>query len=310
MFHSVAFLFAGQGAQAVGMGQDLAAVSPAAKALFDRADAALGRAISDICFNGPLEALTASANCQPAITVASLACMTAFREKLPVTPVACGGLSLGEYAALVAAGALEFESAVKLVAARGQFMAEACRATAGGMAAVLNAEPALVAEICGRNGIDVANYNCPGQLVISGEKGKVSATLEALKAAGVAKVIPLNVDGAFHSRLMAAAVPQFAPLLAAARFTAPRCPVAQNVVGRLVSEPAEIRRHLEAQITGSVRWEDCVRSMLAQGVEAFVEFGPGTVLAGFLKRIDRAIPAFSVGSVADLDKLAADPRWQ
>lgn len=310
MYKRVAFLFAGQGAQVVGMGKDLVAASGAARELFARADAVLGRSISELCFNGPAEALTESANSQPAITVTSLACLAAFRERLTVAPVACAGLSLGEFAALATAETLTVEDAVKLVAARGQFMAEACRATAGGMAAVLNAEPALVADTCAQQGIDVANYNCPGQIVISGEKARVALTIEALKAAGVAKIIPLTVDGAFHSRLMATAVPKFATALAATSLRAPSCPVAQNVVGALVTEVAEIRRNLENQITGSVRWETCVRSIMALGVEAFVEFGPGTVLSGFMKRIDRTIPMFNVSNLADLDKLTADPRWQ
>ena len=309
MFQRVAFLFAGQGAQAVGMGQDLAAASAGARALFARADAALGRSLSGLCFNGPLETLTASANCQPAITVASLASLAAFLEQRPVKPVACAGLSLGEYAALAAAGALDADTAVRLVAERGQRMDEACRASAGAMAAVLNGDPELVAKISAEAGIDVANFNCPGQIVISGAKDGVARAIEALKAAGVSRVIPLTVDGAFHSRLMAPAAERFQPVLAAAAIRAPACPVAQNVTGTLVTDPGAIRANLGAQITGSVRWEGCVRAILALGVEAVVEFGPGQVLAGFMKRIDKTVPVFNVGSQADLDKLLADPRW-
>ena len=309
MFQRVAFLFAGQGAQTVGMGQDLAAADPGARAVFASADAALGRAISEICFTGPLETLTASSNCQPAITVTSLACLAAFLARRPLAPVACAGLSLGEYAALVAAGAMDADTAVRLVAERGRLMDAACRASAGTMAAVLNGDPDLVAKICAGAGIDVANFNCPGQLVISGTRDGVAQAIDALKAAGVSRVIPLTVDGAFHSRLMAPAATAFGAVLAAAAIHAPACPVAQNVTGALVTDAAAIRANLAAQITGSVRWESCVRTILALGADAVIEFGPGQVLAGFMKRIDKTVPVFNIGSQADLDKLLADPRW-
>lgn len=308
-FRAVAFMFAGQGAQAPGMGQDLANHSAAAKTWFAEADQALGRPLSQLCFAGPAEELTRSANCQPAITAVSLACLAAFREKINLEPVACGGLSLGEFAALAAAGALTPVDAMKLVAARGQFFEDACRSSSGGMAAVLNADPQLVEKICGENGIDVANYNCPGQIVISGDKTLLAQTVEALKAVGVSRVLPLSVDGAFHSRVMAPAVPRFADLLKAQPIAAPRCPVAQNVTGSLVVNPDEIRANLASQITGSVRWEQCVRSMLAAGADALVEFGPGTVLSGFMKRIDKQFPLFNVGTAADLEKLLADDRF-
>lgn len=304
-----AFMFAGQGAQAVGMGKDLAAASPAAAALFARADRLLGRDLSRLCFDGPAEALTRTSACQPAITVMSLACLAALRERRALEPVACGGLSLGEFPALAAAAALSFEDAVRLVAERGRLMEEACRATEGAMAAVLNADPALVAQVCTEQGVDVANFNCPGQIVISGERGRLGAALEALKAAGVSRAVPLQVDGAYHSRLMAGAVPGFTAALATAAVLAPRCPVAQNVVGALVSDPAAIRANLTAQITGSVRWEACVRALQAAGAEGFIEFGPGQVLAGFMKRIDRNLPVASIGGMADLEKWLADPRW-
>jgi [acyl-carrier-protein] S-malonyltransferase len=309
MINRVGFLFAGQGAQTVGMGQDLAAASPAARRLFDQADVWLGRRLSGLCFTGPLAELTRTANCQPAITVMSLACVAALQERRSVQPAACAGLSLGEFAALATAGVLTAEDAVRLVAARGQFMEDACRATEGAMAAVLNADPAVVADCCAAQGTDVANYNCPGQIVISGEKARLQLTMEALKAAGVSRIIPLTVDGAYHSRLMAQATPRFAELLTGIPLTAPRCLLAQNVVGDLVTDPAAIRRNLETQITGSVRWEACVRAMLHAGVDALIEFGPGQVLAGFMKRIDRNVPVFNVGNVADLDKTLADPRW-
>ncbi len=305
----VAFMFAGQGAQTVGMGRELAAASPEANALFARADAVLGRSLSTLCFAGPAEALTKTSNCQPAITVTSLACLAAWRARRPDEPVACAGLSLGEFAALAATGAIAFDDAMRLVALRGRLMEDACRATEGGMAAVLNADPAVVAQTCAACGIDVANYNCPGQIVISGAKTLLPAAIEALKAAGAGRIVPLSVDGAYHSRLMAPAVPGFAAALAQTPVAGPHCPVAQNVVGRLVTDPAEIRRNLESQITGSVCWEQCIRAMLAAGAEVLLEFGPGQVLSGFMKRIDKTVPVFSVGSLADLEKVLADPCW-
>jgi [acyl-carrier-protein] S-malonyltransferase len=304
-----AFLFAGQGAQFVGMGKDLAAASPAAAQVFALADRLLGRDLARLCFEGPAEALTRTSVCQPAITVTSLACLAALQERRPLAPAGCAGLSLGEFAALSAAGALAAEDAIRLVAERGRLMEEACRATAGAMAAVLNADPALVERVCAEQGVDVANLNCPGQIVISGEKARLAATVEALKAAGVSRLVPLQVDGAYHSRLMAGAVPGVAAALAQVPLQAPRCLVAQNVTGALVQAPADIRRNLEAQITGSVRWEACVRALIAAGAEGFIEFGPGQVLAGFMKRIDRNLPVASVGGLADLDRLLADPRW-
>ena len=297
------FMFAGQGAQSVGMGQDLADSSAAARQVFAAADAALGRGISELCFHGPLAELTTSANCQPAIYTMSLASLAAFRERCSYDPIVCGGLSLGEFAALTAAGALGFAEGLRLVAARGRLMGEACRTTDGAMAAVLNADPDLVAATCAEHGVDVANYNCPGQIVISGRAVQVQSTVDALSAAGVARIIPLTVDGAFHSRLMAPAAAEFAPILAEAVFSPPSCTLVQNYAGGAASDPVEIRRNLELQVTGSVRWEACARAMLAEGIDALIEFGPGKVLSGFMRRIDRAFPTYSIGTGAELEKV-------
>jgi len=302
------FMFAGQGAQSVGMGQELSEQSDAARALFAKADQALGRDLSGLCFRGPIEDLTNSANCQPAIYAVSLACLAAFEEQCPVEPVACGGLSLGEFSALAAAGALEFADGLKLVATRGALMDEACQAAQGAMAAVLKADPELVQQVCADNDVDVANYNCPGQIVISGASKRVEQAVAALKEAGVSRVIMLTVAGAYHSRLMAPAAEKFGPVLEAARIAAPRCPVAQNVAGALVRDPDEIRRNLALQVTGSVKWEDCVRAMLDAGAEALVEFGPGQVLTGFMRRIDSAVPVFSVSGAADVTEALAALR--
>ena len=300
MAKRLGFMFAGQGAQYIGMGRDVAERSAAARRVFETADSVLGRDLSGLCFEGTLADLTASANCQPAVYTVSLACLRAFQEQCAVEPVVCGGLSLGEFAALAAAGALEFADGLKLVAARGTFMDEACAATDGVMAAVLNADPDLIVEVCVRHDVDVANYNCPGQVVISGERAAVLAVIEQLKAGGVRKIILLKVAGAYHSRLMESAARKFTPILTSVPLSVPRCPVAQNVTGSLTASPDDIRHSLKLQVTHSTAWEACVRAMLDLGVDALVEFGPGKVLTGFMRRIDSAFPVFSVGTGEDL----------
>lgn len=297
----IGFMCAGQGAQAVGMGADLYAASSAAKAVFDEADMTLDRRVSGLCFDGPMEALTSSANCQPAIYTTTVACLAALAEQVDVKPVICGGLSLGEFAAGQAAGVFSFADGLKLVARRGELMGEACRQSDGGMAAVLNAEPQLVETICAQADIDVANFNCPGQIVISGRKDGVDKAVQALTDQGVKRVVVLQVDGAFHSRLMAPAAKAFTPLLDEVEFSEPACRFVQNVTGGEVQSTAEIRRNLAAQVTGSVRWEQCLQTMLNAGVDALIELGPGKVLNGFMKRVDRRFPVYNV---SDADSLA------
>ena len=296
----IGFMFAGQGAQTVGMGADLAQASPAAKMVFEQADNALDMPLSKTCFEGPLETLTESRYCQPAIYTTSLACLAALQETCPVEPVVCGGLSLGEFAALQAAGAFSFEDGLQLVARRGALMQEACRNTDGAMAAVLNAVPALISETCEKHDIDIANLNCPGQTVISGTRAGIDAAVSDLKTAGVARVIMLEVDGAFHSRLMTPAAENFHPVLEQTPINKPKYAVVQNYVGTTVENPAEIKMNLARQITGSVRWENCVRSMLKQNVDLLIELGPGKVLSGFMRRIDKTVP---VSNVCGLESL-------
>jgi len=300
----VGFMFAGQGAQSVGMGRDLWEHSPAARVVFERADRVLGRPVSALCFEGPAAALTASVNCQPAIFTTSMACLAALRERCAVEPLACGGLSLGELAAVTCAGALDFEAALRLVAERGRLMDEACRATDGTMAAVIGADVGLVEGTCRQHGVDMANYNCPGQVVISGARQALDAAVKSLAAARVSRVVMLEVAGAYHSRLMNAAAASFGRILAEAPLRAPRCLVAQNVPGGMVSDPDALRANLRAQVNGSVRWESCVRAMMAVGAEVLVEVGPGKVLSGFLRRIDRAFPVCAVGSWAEVEAAA------
>ena len=295
------FVFSGQGAQTVSMGKDLAENSAAAKAIFDLADETLGYALSDVIFNGPENELTRSTNCQPAIYTVSCAALAAFREKYPkISPIACAGLSLGEYAALYAAGAFDFVSGLKLLAKRAAFMDIACTETDGGMASVINGDPEMIRQICNQNNIDVANYNSPGQIVISGEKALVEQAVTDLKAAGLRKVIPLNVAGAFHSRLMKSAGDAMRPILEDAAITMPACPVYHNFTASPAADVAEIKSNLAAQIAGSVRWEECVRGMVAMGGDCMIEFGPGNVLTKLMSRTVPECKLFNINSADNL----------
>ncbi|NMA46371.1 MAG: ACP S-malonyltransferase [Lentisphaerae bacterium] len=299
----IAFMFAGQGAQTPGMGRDLYDASKAARAVFDRADAALGRAISTLCFQGSVEDLTACANCQPAILTMSLAALAALQERVAVKPAICAGLSLGEFAALYAADVLSFDDVLKVVAERGRLMDLACRQSQGGMAAIIGGERDVIEKTCADCGIDVANYNCPGQIVISGAIAPLQQAMTTLTEAGY-RVVALQVAGAYHSRLMAPACKPFAAMLADLTLQAPSCLVAQNVCGALVSDPAAIRSNLCRQISGSVRWDECSQ-LIMQHADLAIEFGPGAVLSGFLRRSNRAFPTASVNSDKSLDDACA-----
>lgn len=273
------FVFSGQGAQAVGMGKDLYESSAAAKACFDEADSVLGYSLSNIIFNGPIEKLTESTYCQDAIYTVSCAALAAFREKFgEVKPVACAGLSLGEYGALHCGGAFDFATGVKLLAARGRLMDEACRKTNGAMASVLGGDPAVIAEVCKTVDIDVANYNCPGQIVISGAKEKVESAVAMLKEKGLRKVIMLNVAGAFHSRLMQSAGEELAKVLEESSIRLPEIPVYHNFSADAAQTLEELKLNLTRQVAGSVRWEECVRRAAAAGADTVIEFGPGSTL--------------------------------
>ncbi len=299
----IGFVFSGQGAQSVGMGKDLFDNSEAAAEIFKQADEVLGWSVSDVCFNGPAEKLTESKYCQPAIYTMSVACLAAFQEKFPaVKQVANGGLSLGEFAALCASGAYSFTDGLKLVAKRGELMDIACKETNGGMASVLGGDLDIIKEVCEQCDIDVANYNCPGQIVISGDKDKVTTAVDELKERGLKRVIPLTVAGAFHSRLMADAGKGFAEVLAETEIVSPEITAMQNFTGKAVNEVSEIKENLVNQVAGSVRWEECVREMVAQGVDTIVEFGPGKVLTGLAKRTDRSLKLFNANSVESIEK--------
>lgn len=285
---SSGYMFAGQGAQYAGMGKEQFDASPAARQIFEQADKLLGYSISRLCFEGTTEELTPCAICQPAIYTVSVAMYRAYREKNDETPAVCGGLSLGEFSAACVAGVFGFEEGLKLVAMRGRLMDECCQKHPGGMAAVLGGEPEVIAAACEDAGIDVANYNCPGQIVISGEEKGLAKAMETLGAKGY-RVVRLTVAGAYHSRLMQPAAEEFGKVLADCPIAKPQCGFVQNVVGGSVEEAEQIRRNLQLQVCSSVKWEQCVRTMLTL-TGKLIEVGPGTTLSGFMKRIDRAVP--------------------
>jgi [acyl-carrier-protein] S-malonyltransferase len=297
-----ALLFAGQGAQAVGMGKDLAAAFPAARLWIDRANAALGYDLAAICFHGPEPELTKTENAQPGIFLVSWVAFQLLKERVPSLEFeAAAGLSLGEFTALTAAGAMSFEDGLRVVRQRGRFMQEACEATKGGMAAVIGLDEAPTREVCAQAGVVLANLNCPGQLVISGEADKIAKAVDLAKAKGARRAIPLPVAGAYHSPLMAAAGPKLQAELARVKLSAPLVSVISNVTGQPHGSAAEISTRLVEQVTSSVLWEKSMRHLLAQGFTRFVELGPGAALSGFLKRIDKTAQMLNVADVPSLE---------
>lgn len=297
----IAFLFPGQGAQSVGMGRELDRDLPAVRELFDRAGDILGFDLRQVCFDGPAEALEATDVSQPAIYVASLAALKGLEVENPDLVASCAGaagLSLGEYTALTFAGVMDFESGLRLVRKRGQAMQAAAVATPSGMTSVLGLDEAAVDELCRKvaptGRLWKANLLGPGNVVVSGETAALERVPEVAALLGAMKVVPLKVAGAFHSELMKPADRQLADVLAATAMSAPRIPVYSNVDAAPHSEPDEIRRTLVAQVLEGVRWEDSMRRMIADGFDTFYEIGPGRVLTGLLKRIDRKMPCTSV----------------
>jgi [acyl-carrier-protein] S-malonyltransferase len=297
-----ALLFAGQGAQTVGMGKDLAEIFPSAKAWFDRANAALGYDLAAICFNGPEAELTKTENAQPGIFLVSWVCFELLKEKTPNLKFdATAGLSLGEFTALTAAGAMSFEDGLRVVRQRGKFMQEACDATRGGMAAVIGLDEAPMREVCAEAGVVLANLNCPGQLVISGGAEKIAKACELAKAKGAKRAIPLPVAGAYHSPLMAGAQPKLQAEFAKIKIAPPTMPVISNVTALAHGLPPEISARLVEQVTSSVLWEKSMRTLLAQGFTRFIELGPGTALSGFMKRIDKTATMLNAADAASLE---------
>lgn len=299
--HKTALLFAGQGAQVVGMGSDFYRELPAARTWFDRANQVLGYDLTQVCFEGPEDALTRTENAQPGIFLVGWVAFEALRSRVPgLGWDATAGLSLGEFTALTAAGAMSFEDGIRVVRQRGQFMQEACEATEGGMAAVLGLDLDQTRAVCAETGVEVANLNCPGQIVISGQADKVTAACQLAKTRGAKRALPLPVAGAYHSRLMTSAQAKLQAVLAGVRWQTPKVPVVANVTAQPHVAGEEIAHRLVEQVVSSVRWEDSIRWLLAEGFTRFIELGPGTALSGFMKRID---PKAQILNVADLASL-------
>ena len=307
----VAWVFPGQGSQAVGMGRDLAAAFPLAKQTFDEADNLLGFSLSKLMWDGPADELNDTVNTQPALLVCSTAALRALREKISdFTPAFVAGHSVGELSALVAAGAMEFEDGVALVRKRGEVMKAAGERSPGGMAAILNLDAPVLVEVCAEASaatggiVQVANDNCPGQVVISGDTPALEKAMELAKARGAKRAIKLAVSIAAHSPLMRSAVDEYTRAVEAVPFIAPVPPLVGNIAAAPLTDPNDLRKELPAQLTAPVRWTESVRYMLAQGVAIFVELGSKDVLTGLLKRIDANATGIAVGTLEGVANIA------
>lgn len=304
----LAFIFPGQGSQQAGMGKALADAFPAARAVFDEADCALGFALSRLCFEGPEEELKLTANTQPAVLACSVAAYRVLEEK-GVRPDYVAGHSLGEYSALVAGGALDFAEALEVVAQRGRLMQEAGERQPGAMAAIIGLEDGQVEELCARNGavgrVVVANLNAPGQVVVSGEAEAVKRLGEWAREAGARRVVELAVSGAFHSPLMEPAARQLERALRAVPWRQPRVPVVTNVAAEPVQDPEELRSQLIRQLTHPVRWIESVQCLVRLGATRMVEVGPGAVLKGLVRRIAPQVEVLNAGTVEEIESAMA-----
>ena len=299
-------IFAGQGAQAPGMGRDFAETDAEAKALFERAGAVLGFDLAKVCFEGPAEELTKSNVCQPAIFVTSYVAYLALQKKRPTEFACAAGLSLGEWGALCAAGVLDFESTLTVLEARGRFMQEACEAVPSGMVAIVGASADQLKEICARTGCTVANINSAAQQVLSGSKDAIASAVAAAKELGVKRAIPLATAGAFHSPFMAPAREKLAPVVEKVALSAPKIPVLSNVTGKPhSSDPGAIKAAMLEQVTGTTNWAADVECAKSLGCTTFVEFGPGKVLSGLVKKIDPSLATLNVADLASLDATVA-----
>ena len=302
MAKQAVLLFSGQGAQKVGMGQDLAGEHAVVAEMLGKADATLGYALSQVMFEGPMEELTRTSRCQPALYTHGLALWEVLKARVPdLEVVACAGLSLGEFTAHAAAGTFSFETGLNLVFRRGAFMEEACEATRGAMVAMLGGEEAAIRELAAECEVDVANLNAPGQIVLSGSVEGIEAAAAKAKDKGIKRAIVLPVAGAYHSRLMAAAQAKLATELAGAAMASPRVPVVSNFEAAVVSEPEAIRGALTSQVTGSVRWVESMQLLIAQGHTLFIELGPDATLAGLMGKIDKSVKVISIKDAASLE---------
>jgi len=306
----VAYVFPGQGAQWVGMGRDLYQNFDSAKAVFDQADEALGFHLSKLCFEGPEDALLQTINAQPAIVTVSLACLEASRnmssgDGLPPASFVAGH-SLGEYTALAAAGVLDFATTVYLARERGRLMHEAGQIIPGGMAAIIGLDESVLTEVCAETGARIANINCPGQIVISGAEGNLAQAMDLAKAKGAHRVIRLQVSGAFHTPLMQPAVDGMAEIIATLSFNQLTIPIIGNTTAQPLATVESIKEELLRQLCNCVQWQRSVEYMVSDGVSTLIELGPGRVLAGLIKRIDRNVNILNIGD-ADAVKNLVNP---
>jgi [acyl-carrier-protein] S-malonyltransferase len=289
------------------MGRDLYQDFGAAKTVFDQADEALGFALSRLCFDGPEDELRQTINAQPAIVTTSFACLEASREMVELPPASyVAGHSLGEYTALVAAGVLDFATAVYLARERGRLMHEAGQLTPGGMAAIIGLDEAPLSELCAETGARIANINCPGQIVISGAEENLNQTVELAKSRGAHRAIPLQVSGAFHTPLMQPAVDGMAQAIAELEFNDPTTPIIGNTTARPLTTARSVKEELLNQLCNCVQWQRSVEYMVGDGVSAFIEIGPGKVLAGLIKRIDRNVKILNIGDAESVRNFTVD----
>ena len=303
----VAYLFPGQGAQAVGMGQKLYEQSPAAREVFQQVDDALGRSLTRIMFDGPEEELRQTVNAQPGIMAVSLACVKAMEERLDENelpePVVMAGHSLGEYSALAVAGVLDIADTTRLVQMRGELMQEACEKNPGTMAAIIGVDQMAMEEVARETGVWVSNINTPEQIVISGERMGVARAMDLATARGAKKVIPLRVGGAFHSGLMEPARVGLVEAIEELELKDPRVPIIANCTGSPLNTAADVKQELVAQVCGCVQWKQSVDCMVGSGVTSFLEIGPGRALSGMVKRIDRRAQIAGVDEMDSILKL-------
>ena len=299
-------MFAGQGAQVPGMGRDFAEADKEIASFFEKAGAVLGFDLAKICFEGPAEELMKSNICQPAIFVTSYAAYTAFLKRTGAEFSCAAGLSLGEWGALCASGVLDFEDTLKVLEARGRFMQEACEAVPSGMIAIVGASKEQLEALCAATGCTVANVNSQAQQVLSGDKAAIAAAATKAKELGIKRAIPLATAGAFHSPFMRPAREKLAPVLESVKFSAPKFPVLSNVTGQPHASDGEaIKALMLEQVTGTTNWAADVEAAKALGCTRFVEFGPGKVLSGLIKKIDPALETLNVGDAASLDATCA-----
>jgi [acyl-carrier-protein] S-malonyltransferase len=292
---NLAYVFPGQGSQAVGMGSELYRTSPAAKRAFEEADDALDFSLTRLCFEGPEDELRATVNAQPAILTVSVACLRGLSEagECP-SPAFVAGHSLGEYTALVSANVLDFSDAVRIVRERGRLMYEAGKAKPGGMAAIIGLDEASLEEVCLETGAQIANINCSGQTVISGTREALARSMDLAKTRGARKVVPLQVSGAFHSNLMEPAMDGMATAISDLEFRSPSIPIVANSTAQPITTAEEVRGELVQQLCNCVRWQPSVEYMVDAGVSTFVEIGPGQVLSGLIKRINSQVQILSI----------------